>query len=413
MLLLITSRGDRIVRAQRGSGGSIARWALVLLASCAVVCGCRIAPTASESSVVERVASTSTTSDATAFGCSTRGDRRAEVSRIRRHLDRAIALMGRRDLSSLSAAQRSARLRNLAVLEAYRDRGRFPRNRDFPGELVPYFRDADGTLCAVGYLMHASGEAALVDRIAASANHAVVAELAYFPGVADWLAENGISAEEAAWIQPRYGYVAYQCFCGAWRDKPVHRSAVIGTLRDGLSGVEIRIQRAFGAPATAGVGSSVPISDTAGWASGDRVIAVPTESGGDGGPGSGDGAVRSAPLRALYGIDPQGSVHCTHLDDDCGMRAADDFITALPAAVAADAITSADCAQKLIEHDGDWNESIRCGPEPGGGGCCGLSGSGGETQSTSPELVGWLLGYLALALLFVWHRTAGRHTRDE
>ena len=94
--------------------------------------------------------------------------------------------------------------------------GELPQSRDFPGRRVPYF-DADGTACAVGHLMIASGDAAMAREIATYENNDFVAEIDH-PGVGPWLARNGLTAEEAAWIQPQYGpcgATAPESVCGA------------------------------------------------------------------------------------------------------------------------------------------------------------------------------------------------------
>jgi len=127
-----------------------------------------------------------------------------ERHRIQRHLAEVEAEMRTRDLSGLTPAQRAARAEHLEALAAYRTAGHFPRNVGHPGELVPYFVDDRGVLCAVGYLLHRSGEEALVRRIAAERNHATVPELTDEPALVAWLEGAGITLEEAARIQPMY-----------------------------------------------------------------------------------------------------------------------------------------------------------------------------------------------------------------
>jgi len=60
---------------------------------------------------------------------------------------------------------------NIARLRCYAAAGEFPLNTDFPGRLVPYFVDKADTACAVAHLMRMDGQQALVERIAAGANH--------------------------------------------------------------------------------------------------------------------------------------------------------------------------------------------------------------------------------------------------
>ena len=73
----------------------------------------------------------------------------SEVSRVRRHLIGAETVLARRDESQLSAGQLANRRRVKGLLAEYRRAGQFPRNEDFAGRLVPYFRDRRGTLCAM------------------------------------------------------------------------------------------------------------------------------------------------------------------------------------------------------------------------------------------------------------------------
>ena len=128
-----------------------------------------------------------------------------EARRVQAHLFGAEVQVRARSVDGLSSAQRENRAINIDRLGAYRTAGRFPKNRDFPTRRVPYFRDADGTLCAMAWLLWESGEHALVEHVVATRNNATVFELADEPGLAAWLDRNGLSLEEAARIQPHYG----------------------------------------------------------------------------------------------------------------------------------------------------------------------------------------------------------------
>ena len=130
--------------------------------------------------------------------------RETEVRRIRVHFDSVERELLARDVSHLTAAQRVARVRHIRTLHLYRERGIFPVNRDFPGQMVPYFVDATGRLCAVAHLLATSGRRDIVDRVAARRNNAWVAELADEPGLATWLDSAGLTLEEAARIQVPY-----------------------------------------------------------------------------------------------------------------------------------------------------------------------------------------------------------------
>src|SRR5204863_6662971 len=90
-----------------------------------------------------------------------------EVARVRAHILGAERLAARRDVSKLTPSARVARARLLRELERYRKRGRFPENRDFPGQRVPYFVDSRGVRCAMAHLIECEGDSELVLRIAA------------------------------------------------------------------------------------------------------------------------------------------------------------------------------------------------------------------------------------------------------
>lgn len=131
--------------------------------------------------------------------------RSAAQRHVVQHLDGALRLLERRDLSGLSAEQRERRAAAIAELMAYRDAGRYPINRDFAGERVPYFIDSVTDVhCAVGHLMMRTGYGALARRIAAADNHVRVMDLRGDAEVEAWLETHGITLEEAARIQPAY-----------------------------------------------------------------------------------------------------------------------------------------------------------------------------------------------------------------
>ena len=160
-----------------------------------------------------------------------------ERLRIQRHLARVEAEMRARDVSHLPATQQAERARLLDVLAEYRERGEFPRNLDFPGQLVPYFVDDRGVHCAVGYLLHRSGRDDVVEHVADTRNHATVPELANEPALAEWLDRVGITLEEAAEIQPTYcGMDSHDggWWCPPQEPEPERRSLDGGYLAAGI-----------------------------------------------------------------------------------------------------------------------------------------------------------------------------------
>lgn len=129
----------------------------------------------------------------------------AEVVRIRAHFDSVLAELRVRDVSALSSKQRPQRTALVHVLTAYRDRGVFPNNYDFPGAAVPYFVDRKtGTRCAVAHLLESAGRHDIVVRVRRVNNNVWVAELGRDTAFVGWLDAHGLSLEEAARIQVPY-----------------------------------------------------------------------------------------------------------------------------------------------------------------------------------------------------------------
>lgn len=126
-----------------------------------------------------------------------------EVSRLRAHFDSVDSELRARPLSGLSASQIERRTHLTAWLREYRNAGAFPLNDkfDYP---TPFFRDRNGTLCAMAYLIDRSGRKDIVDKVAATRNNAYIAELADDPALIAWLDSSGLSVAEAARIQPAY-----------------------------------------------------------------------------------------------------------------------------------------------------------------------------------------------------------------
>ena len=128
-----------------------------------------------------------------------------EVRRIRTHFDSVLADLSARDVRALTDGQRARRATVISTLRAYRDRGVFPRNYDFPGQAVPYFVDRKtGTQCAVAHLLASTGRRDIVDRVSRANNNVWVPELAADTAFSAWLADNGLTLNEAAYIQVPY-----------------------------------------------------------------------------------------------------------------------------------------------------------------------------------------------------------------
>jgi hypothetical protein len=127
-----------------------------------------------------------------------------EAARIRAHLENVEHELLAADVSALSAEQRAARAYHIAVLREYREAGEFPHNHAAPDRRVPVFVDEHGMHSAVGYLIARSGRPDIVEHVRSTRNHATVHELADEPALREWLAQAGLTLDEAARIQPAY-----------------------------------------------------------------------------------------------------------------------------------------------------------------------------------------------------------------
>lgn len=101
----------------------------------------------------------------------------------------------------------STRMQTLENLRRYRKSLAFPRN-DFVDRTTPVFVDRSGTHCAVAYLLSEAGYGSLVHEVRTDGNLAYVPELARSKGADLHSAFRaiGLTAAEAAEIQPNYGY---------------------------------------------------------------------------------------------------------------------------------------------------------------------------------------------------------------
>lgn len=131
-----------------------------------------------------------------------------EIARVQKHLAQAERDLRARDTRILTQEQRAARRKHIARIQSYRERGRFPHNHEFPAKRVPCFVDRHGTRDVLAHLMESAGEHDLVQRVAATRNHATVRELVadskVGPDFHAWLVNSGFSVEEAQKLQPSY-----------------------------------------------------------------------------------------------------------------------------------------------------------------------------------------------------------------
>ena len=128
----------------------------------------------------------------------------AERSRIEEHL----SLVHRNFLNipeGLTEEQATNRGMALKHLKEYISNGVFPVNNS--DMRIPIFRDSNGTWCAVGYLLVATGYGELAESISASDNQIYVDEINDFSNtkLGDWADLFGFNRAELALIQPSYG----------------------------------------------------------------------------------------------------------------------------------------------------------------------------------------------------------------
>lgn len=126
----------------------------------------------------------------------------SDTERIAQHLHLVREHLAQHTPEGLSAGQVHERSQLLEALDAYADRGVFPKNYVLPYR-NPVFIDPHGTACAVGQLMIESGHADLALRIDAEMELAYIREID-LPEVGQWADEHGFTADELAWIQPGY-----------------------------------------------------------------------------------------------------------------------------------------------------------------------------------------------------------------
>lgn len=133
---------------------------------------------------------------------------RSDRIRLRHHFVDVLAQLRAADVAHLTPAQRAARARAIQDLDEYRQGERFPHNHDVDDRRVPLFEDRHGTLCAMAYLIAESGHRELVDLVRDRFNTGTIFELAadpvLGPPLSMWLETHGMTASEAALVQPSY-----------------------------------------------------------------------------------------------------------------------------------------------------------------------------------------------------------------
>jgi hypothetical protein len=125
---------------------------------------------------------------------------------IRLHLKLVESKLRLAHTGHLTADQKLNREHVIDLLHDYWDQGIFPKNTKYPGVRTPSIRDEEGTLCAMGFLLYATGEQHYVSKLACDHNHVYLEDVHEGP-LFTWLQYHGIRKEEAVQIQPTYAYV--------------------------------------------------------------------------------------------------------------------------------------------------------------------------------------------------------------
>ena len=125
-------------------------------------------------------------------------------ARIKSHLRRVELSLRKNAPANLTREQLIARGKTLDNLNDYWQAGDFPVN-DISERTTPIFKDTYGNYCAVGYLLSRAGFDKYVSEIQTENNYVLVGEISN-KRYLDAIASLGITQEEAARIQPGYGF---------------------------------------------------------------------------------------------------------------------------------------------------------------------------------------------------------------
>lgn len=127
-----------------------------------------------------------------------------EELRIKVHLFYVEKLLREKNTNTLNDAQKVNRLLVLDLLHKYWVAGIFPKNEKFAGERKPCFIDAEGRICAVGYLIKQTKGRKLAEEINLKYQYDFVLDM-HEQAINSWANEFGLTLEECAMIQPTYG----------------------------------------------------------------------------------------------------------------------------------------------------------------------------------------------------------------
>lgn len=153
-----------------------------------------------------------------------------EDLRIRTHLAYVLRRLGDVPAASVPSNLRAARARNLERLARYSALGIFPRNPALVRGRTPNFLDAQGRICAVGYLVREDLGPAAIAAINHQFQFARIQDMES-AALAAWQATSGLTLLELAAIQPAY------CEDGS----PGCGGLVVGPARPGTMAAEIAV----------------------------------------------------------------------------------------------------------------------------------------------------------------------------
>ena len=128
-----------------------------------------------------------------------------ENERIKIHLEYAEMLLRKTETPYLDNEIQLKRRKLLNHLHDYWIAGIFPKNYDIKDDNSPCFIDKNGVICAVGYLVEKSAGRQMAENINNEFKHTKIAAM-NSSTLNNWIALNGITKEEAAIIQPSYGW---------------------------------------------------------------------------------------------------------------------------------------------------------------------------------------------------------------
>jgi len=126
----------------------------------------------------------------------------SQKSLIQLHLALVENELRQRDVSNLSAHQKTNRIAALDILQQYWQAGIFPIN-NYHDYRIPYFVDDANTACAVGHLIREGGNLEVVNDVVSTMNNSYIAEIRD-ERLNKWALENGFLISELQWIQPSY-----------------------------------------------------------------------------------------------------------------------------------------------------------------------------------------------------------------